>query len=47
MAGATRAFTATNPKLLGGLSSGDSVRFTLERESGRVLLVAIERDRLP
>lgn len=47
MAGATRAFTAATPKLLGGLSPGDPVRFTLERRRGQVLLVAIERDTAP
>ena len=47
MAGTTRAFTATSPRLLAGLSPGDPVRFALERRSGRVLVVAIEHDRAP
>ena len=47
MAGTTRAFPAASPRLLGGFSSGDPVRFTLERRSGRILLVAIERARGP
>ena len=44
MAERTRAFTAVSPILLTGLSPGDSVRFTLERRRGQVVLVAIERD---
>ena len=47
MAGATRGFTVTSPKLLGGLSSGDPVRFTLERRRGRVVMVSIEHDKTP
>jgi Cu/Ag efflux protein CusF len=47
MAGTTRAFTATSPGLLGSVAPGDSVRFTLERRRGRVLLVGIERDKAP
>src|SRR5215831_14475305 len=44
MAERTRAFTAVSPTLLTGLSPGDSVRFTLERRRGQIVLVAIERD---
>jgi len=44
MAERTRAFTAVSPILLTGLSPGDSVRFTLERRRGQIVLVAIERD---
>jgi Cu/Ag efflux protein CusF len=47
MAGTTRAFTAASPRLLRELSAGDPVRFTLERRSGQLLLVAIERDKTP
>ena len=43
----TRAFTAISPALLTGLSPGDSVRFTLERRRGQIVLVSIERENAP
>jgi Cu/Ag efflux protein CusF len=43
MAGATRAFQASSPRLLASLAPGDPVRFTLERRGMGHLLVEIEK----
>src|SRR5262245_54890140 len=47
MAAATRAFPTAGPGLLGGLSPGDLIRFTVERRGQRFVLVAIEREKTP
>lgn len=47
MPGTTRAFNATSPRLLSGLSPGDPVRFTLERRGQQIVLVAIEPEKPP
>ena len=47
MPGTTRAFTVTSPGLLGGLSPGDRVRFTLRRRGAQIVLVAIEPEKAP
>ena len=47
MSGATRAFAVASPRLLGDLSPGDPVRFTLERRGMQNVLVAIEREKAP
>ena len=47
MSGATRAFNVASPRLLGGLSPGDPVRFTLERRGMQSVVVAIEREKVP
>jgi Cu/Ag efflux protein CusF len=39
----TMAFEPKDPKLLNGLTSGDTVRFTLQQEGERLILVAIEK----
>ena len=45
--GTTRALQAESGRLLGGLTPGDPVRFTLARRGQRIVLVAIERDGSP
>lgn len=43
MPGMTMGFEAADPTLLGGLTPGDPIRFTLQEEGSRVLVVAIEK----
>jgi Cu/Ag efflux protein CusF len=43
----TMGFEAENPKLLDGLTPGDRVRFTIQRNGERLLVIAIEKERAP
>jgi Cu/Ag efflux protein CusF len=43
MAGMTMGFETADPKLLDGLKPGDPVRFTLQQQGQRLLIVAMER----
>jgi Cu/Ag efflux protein CusF len=47
MGAMTMAFEPKDPKLLNGLTSGDAVRFTLQQEGERLVLVTIEKGENP